>query len=218
MHTTIFTTFVAFSDSGKSFLIKEKQFGPEGGGSASFTIFNTVEKQYREFEITSDFGIGNGSTPQKIPKGKCKANLKKLRRSLKDQGFSGIDICPDCCETRDPDKCVSLSQSVLDINKQAFFATKQDKFVHPDFSIRVHDKELSLFMENKQLLAWLPEYTPEIKQMQAWLSPDNYQIVLFSFHQFNNHFLTDILCSDHCDGYERVSPKDFKQSRINRAF
>ncbi|MBN2531317.1 MAG: hypothetical protein JXB88_00425 [Spirochaetales bacterium] len=211
MQVTTFETFVAFSEKRGCFLVKEKQFGPEGGGSFAFSIINAGKKMYERFEIANNFGTGNGHVPEKIPAGKCRTMLKKLSTSLSRSGFTGIDVYPESCETGDREKCFFLSQQVLNNNKNGYFGREGETLIQPPFSIQFHKNDLALFKNNDRLLPWTPEIPPDIKQMEAWMSPDNRLIVLLSFIHFNHHRITDVLFSRGDVQYKRLTFKDLKR-------
>ena len=151
MYITTFETFVAFSETGKSFLVKEKRFSPEGGESLCFIIINCEKRECQRFELSNNFGMGNGKISQKIPHKKCRTLLETFYISLAQTGFTGIEIYPDACKTDEREKCISVTLPVLNINTDAFFGTKKDRLVHPPYYFKVQDKEFSLYKDTKKL-------------------------------------------------------------------
>ncbi|MBN2443018.1 MAG: hypothetical protein JXJ04_16790 [Spirochaetales bacterium] len=210
MQITIFETFVAFSETKNSVLIKEKRFSPEGSEVLSFIIIDCENKQYKRFELSHNFGNENKGVSEEIPEKKFKAITEELSASLLLYGFTGIDVCTDACKTENREKCLSISPHVLNINKQAFFGTEKQKLVRHPFYIRIHGQDLALYKDSKKKFTWRPEYVLNIKQMQAWISPDNRLIVLFSFFNFNHHRIIAILVSDKSTTYERYDLRDMK--------
>jgi len=218
MNIATFESFITFSVKGDNFLIKEKKFGPEGGGSTAFIIINAKKKEYTRFLISNNFGTGNGRIPQKVPQNTCRTVLKTLHTSLVEYGFTGIEINPETCSTAERKKCLSLSQDTLDINKKAFFSRNNTELILPPFCIRIKQKglektqknSLSLYKNNAELLKWIPDIPPDTNQMQAWLSPDNCLIILFSFVHYD-HRITDILFSHIDNQYKRFIYQDFDE-------
>ena len=231
MYLSIFETFIGFSETQSGFLIKEKQFGPEGGETLAFVLYNCHSNQTRRFLISDTLNRGNGRIIQHLSPDECCSVLTEMETSLSEWGFSGIHIQPDRCKARERERVITVTPRALDINKKGFFARDNDHLFLPPFFIMKEGTKLSLYKENSRLLTWIPgpggwapspdpcqitdssvsidhphQNGPDIQQMQAWKTPDNCLIVLFSFHQYNTHRIMDILYRGNSVEYTRLFP------------
>jgi hypothetical protein len=218
MYITVFETFVGFSDTQRGFLIKEKRFSPEGGETLAFVLYNCASRQSRRFDISDTMNRGDGKIIQHLSPDQCFIVLGEMETLLSEWEFTGIHIHPDVCKSGDREKVISVAPGILDINVKGFFAKEKDQLVLPPFSIQTAGAECVVYKDDTIVFPLIPvghesgtkkKDDPgaiDIQHMQAWKTPDNCLIVLFSFYHFNTHRIMDILFCHDTSEYIRLSP------------
>lgn len=100
---------LAWSADGRSVLLADRHFGPEGGGSLTYLVVSAAAPAVSQFEVSSDFSPGSGSRPQAVPGVVCRRRLMALATLLGEKGFAGVEVETGGCRERQRDELVRVA-------------------------------------------------------------------------------------------------------------
>lgn len=86
---------VAWSDKGDAVLVRRTGGGPEGGGLLDYALFGS--KYVVRAHLSNTMSPGDGSTPEHIAAGDCRAAAKRLADAVVGAGFTGVEVHPEKC-------------------------------------------------------------------------------------------------------------------------
>jgi hypothetical protein len=100
MRITTNVHLLGWSEDGRSALLFEARFGPEGGGAFAYLVVSASAPTRSRFEYSSDFSPGDGSRPQRVSAAACRELVSALAALLQKKGFSGVSAQPAGCDGR----------------------------------------------------------------------------------------------------------------------
>jgi hypothetical protein len=142
-------TPLAFSEDGRSVLVRADIQGPEGGGARDYEIWSAAEPHRQRVSVSSDLGTGSGGKTQHVTEGTCAQGLKDLDGSLKKLGFKGVAVHADRCARRS--ELVTVDEKAGKDLEAGHFRAKGNKLVHEGLEVRFRSTEIGLYRDETKL-------------------------------------------------------------------
>jgi hypothetical protein len=142
-------TPLAFSEDGKSVLVRADIQGPEGGGARDFEIWSAAAPHRQRVSTSSDLGDGSGQHAQHVSASACVQGLKDLEGTLRKLGFKGVAVHPDRCTRRS--ELVTIDEHTSKEVEGARFRAKGNKLVHEGLEVRFRGTEIGVYRDETKL-------------------------------------------------------------------
>lgn len=110
IRTTV--SLLAWSADGESVLLREREHGPEGGGSEAYAVVGTRPVRVLRATVSSDFSPGGSARPQRVPLSACRDGLRQVARALGKLGFRGVKVYPSRCARKGRHGLVEVEATV----------------------------------------------------------------------------------------------------------
>ena len=163
-------TALAFSEDGRSVLVRAEIDGPEGGRVLSYEIWSADSPHRTHAELSSNLSTG-GAKPEKIDAAACAQALRALGEGLKKRGFKGVAVHPDRCAKREG--LVTAEARLATAVTKGRFQAKDNKLAREGVEVRFAGTQIAFYRDERKECSITQPKRQAPASLSVWGTPSN---------------------------------------------